>query len=820
MKSFYQKFGAWGRSSSCWLALCSGSAAGLILVGEARATIIYSGQKNIAISSDYEGVFINVTAPESSTSASGSWDLNPFFGGLGIANSPGFQPARSGTGNEAPILALALGTSVGSSLIHSSGWGGSGAEDGSGHLGLGAGQFKAGQTGYLGFKLLSGDDVNYGWMRVNLTSNGEAGSVLDWAYDNSGSQILTGAVAPLGAQPIVGLAGTEQTLSPSQAGTGLLIENGAKIIFNEGTPGGTYAGSIQGSGEIKISGAGGLGLSGGITGTGSLSKEGAGTLTLSGSNSYNGGTTVSAGGLAINSANALGSGALTLAGGTTIDNTSGAAIALTTNNPVNVNGNLTFGGSNDLNLGSGAVTLSANPQFTLNGTSTLTIGGAISGASNLTKAGTGTMVLAGSNNFTGALTVSGGIVSLATNTAVAGTSGVNLSAGTGLTYTGGAATIDRNITVTDGTGTLRNTGGETLNLSGNLSKNGSVLTLAGGSFNITGVISGASANSDFVVDNASVVTLSNANTYNGPTFIRNGSTLNANVVGALPTLTANAEGVLTSTRSEVIMDDTGTVGSSLTLAASQQIASLTGAAISRVSLATSTSLTMGDSTGTTTFAGVISGSGGLIKDGVSTQTLTGANTYTGSTSVTAGTLELSGASGALTATSAVNINGGTLLLGGSVTDRISNAATISLGADANSTLQLSGAVTETLGALTLAGGAGARVIDFGTTSGVLTFASLTATSSLPLHIWNWSGGTDRLIISSGNFGGSPLTASDISFFSGPGTGLYSGATMFASGGELAPVPEASTLLAVLGLIVPLAWRERRHWMRCREARGN
>ena len=818
MKSFYQKFGAWGRPSYGWLALCSGGAVGLLLVGEARATIVYSGQKNIAISSNYEGVYINVTAPESSTSASGSWDLNPFFGGLGIANSPGFQPARSGAGNEAPILALALGMSVGSSLTHSSGWGGSGAEDASGHLGPGAGQFKSGQTGYLGFKLLSGNDVNYGWMRVNLTSNGETGSVLDWAYDNTGSPILIGAVAPLGAQPIVGLAGTEQTLSPSQAGTGLLVENGAKIIFNEGTPGSTYAGSIQGSGEIKISGAGGLGLSGGIAGTGSLSKEGTGTLTLSGSNSYNGGTTVSAGGLAINSANALGSGALTLAGGTTIDNTSGAAIALTTNNPVNVNGNLTFGGSNDLNLGSGAVTLSANPQVTLNGTSTLTIGGAISGASDLTKAGTGTMVLAGSNNFTGALTVSGGIVSLATNTAVAGTSGVNLSAGTGLTYTGGAATIDRNITVTNGTGTLRNTGGGTLNLSGNLSKNGSVLTLAGGSFNITGVISGASANSDFVVDNASVVTLSNANTYDGPTFIRNGSTLNANVVGALPT-TVIVNGVSTSTRSAVIMDDTGTVGSSLTLAASQQIASLTGAAISGVSLAASTSLTMGTSTGTTTFAGVISGSGDLIKDGASTQTLTGANTYTGSTSVTAGTLEVSGASGALSATSAVNINGGTLLLGGSVTDRISNTAAISLGADTNSILQLSGAVTETLGALTLVGGAAARVIDFGATSGVLTFASLTATSSLPLHIWNWSGGTDRLIISSGVFGGS-LTASDISFFSGSGTGLYSGATMFASGGELAPVPEASTLLAVLGLIVPLAWRERRHWMRCREARGN
>jgi hypothetical protein len=128
-------------------------------------------------------------------------------------------------------------------------------------------------------------------------------------------------------------------------------------------------------------------------------------------------------------------------------------------------------------------------------------------------------------------------------------------------------------------------------------------------------------------------------------------------------------------------------------------------------------------------------------------------------------------------------------------------------------LQLSGAVTETLGALTLAGGDGIRVIDFGLGGGVLTFASLTAESSLPLQIWNWSGtigtggGMDRLFITNG------FAPSNISFFSGTGTGLYSEATGFTSSGELVPgglvpVPEASTLLGVLGLMAPLAWRIR------------
>jgi autotransporter-associated beta strand protein len=221
-----------------------------------------------------------------------------------------------------------------------------------------------------------------------------------------------------------------------------------------------------------------------------------------------------------------------------------------------------------------------------------------------------------------------------------------------------------------------------------------------------------------------------------------------------------------------------------------------------------------------TLASNLTSSGGTFtKLGAGRLTLSGSNTYTGTTTVSTGTLEVSGASGALTATSAVNITGGALLLSGSASNRINNAATISLGAATDSTLQLSGAVIETLGALTLASGAGIRVIDFGTTSGVLTLASLTAASNLPLQIWNWSGttgaggGTDQLSISSGFLGGA-LEASNVSFFSGSGTGLYSETTTFTSGGELVPggsvaVPEPGTLLPAAALVMGAFLRRRR-----------
>src|SRR5204863_9587839 len=78
-----------------------------------------------------------------------------------------------------------------------------------------------------------------------------------------------------------------------------------------------------------------------------------------------------------------------------IDNTTGIALTLTPNNPMAWTGDFTFTGSNDLNLGAGAVTLSASRQLNVSARR-LTVGGSIGPVANtLTKIGTGTLVHTG-----------------------------------------------------------------------------------------------------------------------------------------------------------------------------------------------------------------------------------------------------------------------------------------------------------------------------------------------------------------------------------------------------------------------------------------
>src|SRR5262249_20289161 len=134
----------------------------------------------------------------------------------------------------------------------------------------------------------------------------------------------------------------------------------------------------------------------------------------SGNNTYSGPTTLSSGQLNLNSATAIGTGNFTIAGGT-IDNTSGAAATLTSNNTQSWNSDFTFTGTNSLNLGTGAVTLGATRQVTVTA-GNLTVGGAIGdggSAFGLTKVGAGTLTLGGANTYTGTTTVTAGTLRLA-----------------------------------------------------------------------------------------------------------------------------------------------------------------------------------------------------------------------------------------------------------------------------------------------------------------------------------------------------------------------------------------------------------------------
>jgi autotransporter-associated beta strand protein len=140
---------------------------------------------------------------------------------------------------------------------------------------------------------------------------------------------------------------------------------------------------------------------------GSVIQEGSGTTIVSGANTYSGGTTLSAGTLGVANNAALGTGTLTVKGGTL----EARRHAITLTNRVRLAGNATIGGSQALTLG-GPITLTASRTLTVTNTATTTFTGAVrqSGATNfgLTKAGSGTLVLAAANTYKGSTFVTGG----------------------------------------------------------------------------------------------------------------------------------------------------------------------------------------------------------------------------------------------------------------------------------------------------------------------------------------------------------------------------------------------------------------------------
>ena len=384
----------------------------------------------------------------------------------------------------------------------------------------------------------------------------------------------TGSSLTKAGAGILTLSGTNTYDGGTTVSAGTLLTTKAAALPLFGTPGsvivngGTLGVQVGGSGwsttavdtllanATKTSGALGIDTTNGnltqwtpftATNLGALglTKLGNNTLTLNQANTYSGGTTLNSGTLNINSATALGSGTLTINAGT-LDSTAlfAAGQPLTTNNAQIWNGNFTFTGTRNLNLGTGTVSLgsTAGSRTVTANANTLTVGGIISDgtATGLTKAGSGNLFLTGANTYTGATTISAGTLSIGsidvvTNANPLGQSSAaaaNLLLGNGATlkFTGAAASTDRSFTIN---GTAAGNGA-TLNASGAGAINfTSTAALAYGTaaqtrtLTLTGTNPGNNTLAALIEDNAAATSvtksgigtwvLSGLNTYTGPT---------------------------------------------------------------------------------------------------------------------------------------------------------------------------------------------------------------------------------------------------------------------------------------------------------------
>ncbi len=166
----------------------------LAAAATSHAAVIYSGLKDFTITTNFDGIYLDVDAGNLVAADAPGWDINPFFGGEGIANSPAFQPVRTSSALYAPVVNLAPGQTVGATSMFGSGFNGSG--DPVSHIGSAPGKFVSGTEGYLGFKLTTnaGAGPYFGYMRVVLSNTGTTGLIRDWTYDTSGSDIIISAV--------------------------------------------------------------------------------------------------------------------------------------------------------------------------------------------------------------------------------------------------------------------------------------------------------------------------------------------------------------------------------------------------------------------------------------------------------------------------------------------------------------------------------------------------------------------------------------------------------------------------------------------------
>ena len=257
------------------------------------------------------------------------------------------------------------------------------------------------------------------------------------------SGLFGGAIAGAGKLVKSG-AGTLTLTGTNTYGGGTTIDAGTLQVGNGGTTG-SISGDIVDNGVLQFNRSDDIAYAGGITGTGSLTKSGAGKLTLTGTSTYGGGTTIDAGTLQVGNGGTKGS----------------------------IAGNITN-----------------NAALVFNRSDSYTVAGDIDGTGSLSDNGTGTLILAGTNSYSGGTTIGKGATLQVGNGGKSGTLSGAVTANGNLvfdrsddsSFTGtvsGAGSLTKN-----GAGELEITGANTY--TGNTSVNGGTLRVNNTSGSATG----------------------------------------------------------------------------------------------------------------------------------------------------------------------------------------------------------------------------------------------------------------------------------------------------------------------------------------------
>jgi autotransporter-associated beta strand protein len=418
-----------------------------------------------------------------------------------------------------------------------------------------------------------------------------------------------------------------------------------------------------------------------VAGTQGLVKAGSGTLVLTASNTYSGGTFISAGNLAVAADSSLGIGPVTITAG-----------ALEVTGSIVSPRSLALAGS------------AATVQVDAGGNYNATAAASVSGSGGLTKTGPGTLNLASAaTSYSGPTSVAAGVLdlgSLPAGNAISVSTGATANvSGSGQNLGSMSNAGNLNFTASTGTTTLANLTG-----SGNSSfaAAASFPTLSGGSVTIAGqaaigTVSGGTVN--FNGPNATIASLGNAavNLGNGTSLNVSSGFLSAGAITGPGSLNLVGPGILVLAASTSFAGGTTISAGTLQLGNGGTAGSIVGNVTDNALLA----FDRGDLT--CSFSGNIGGNGSIVQSGGGVLILAGSNSYGGATTVTSGTLQFASAAAlpptsplSVAAGAAINLNGVNL-----TASAIGGSGIVALGA---ATLTLSDTTTTLLSAQVVGAG--------------------------------------------------------------------------------------------------------------------